>query len=77
MIIFIIRYQHCRAQSKPGQPGLSRQFSSLLAVSDLTMFLAIPLAISLAIALAISLAIPLTSLDGLHSVDCVGGIWLK
>ena len=69
MIIFIIRYQHCRAQSKPGQPGLSRQFSSLLAVSDLTMFLAI--------SLAIPLAIPLTSLDGLHSVDCVGGIWLK
>ena len=73
MIIFIIRYQHCRAQSKPGQPGLSRQFSSLLAVSDLTMSLAIPLAISL----AIPLAIPLTSLDGLNSVDCVGGIWLK
>ena len=73
MIIFIIRYQHCRAQSKPGQPGLSRQFSSLLAVSDLTMFLAIPLAISL----AIPLAIPLTSLEGLNSVDCVGGIWLK
>ena len=73
MIIFIIRYQHCRAQSKPGQPGLSRQFSSLLAVSDLTMFLAI----SLAIPLAIPLAIYLTSLEGLNSVDCVGGIWLK